>query len=307
MIYTVTLNPALDYAASVEELNIGGTNRTVYEKLLPGGKGLNVSAVLQELGIPSTAFGFVAGFTGEEICRRVREYGINTRFLKLEEGNSRINVKLKSGWPQTRGETEINGMGPQIPPEKLEELKGQLSEIGEGDTLVLAGSIPPSLPATVYRDIMEQLQSSGARIAVDAAGEALRSVLGLGPFLIKPNEYELGALFGLGPVNDRDGVVCLAGRLQRMGARNVLVSRGAKGAVLLDQNGAVHECGAPKGTVKNTVGSGDSMVAGFRATLERGGDYREALRLAVAAGSAGAFSEELATGKEILAVLGFME
>ena len=176
-----------------------GTNRTVYEKLLPGGKGLNVSAVLQELGIPSTAFGFVAGFTGEEICRRVREYGINTRFLKLEEGNSRINVKLKSGWPQTRGETEINGMGPQIPPEKLEELKGQLSEIGEGDTLVLAGSIPPSLPATVYRDIMEQLQSSGARIAVDAAGAGL----------------------GRGPVTDWYGVVGVAGRLLGMGARKV--------------------------------------------------------------------------------------
>lgn len=293
MIYTVTFNPSLDYILSVKDFQMGRTNRTRQEQLLPGGKGINVSTVLTNLGIENTALGFTAGFSGEEIRRRVEALGVRSDFIPLEEGYSRINVKLKDF-----DGTEINGRGPDIPGEQLEKLLDQLNQLAEGDGLVLAGSIPESLPDSIYRDILERLKGRDILTAVDATGELLVKVLPYRPFLVKPNNHELGEIFGE-RLSCREDVAPCARKLQEMGARNVLVSMAGEGAVLLDEEGAVHALPAPEGKLVNAVGAGDSMVAGFLAGWLQKKDYEHAFRMGIAAGSASAFSENLAEKQDV--------
>ncbi len=293
MIYTVTFNPSLDYIVSVSDFRLGLTNRTDSELLLPGGKGINVSTVLQHLGIANTALGFIAGFTGEEIRREVETLGVTSSFITLAEGVSRINLKLKS-----IDGTEINGQGPDIPEEAVEKLMVQLDQLTAEDTLVLAGSIPATLPDDIYQKIMVRLQDRSVRIVVDATRDLLVKVLEHHPFLIKPNNHELGEIFGV-TLSERPEVVPYARKLQEMGARNVLVSMAGKGAVLLSEEGRVYEAEAPKGVLKNGVGAGDSMVAGFLAGYGENGDAAHAFRMGVASGSASAFSDQLATRQEI--------
>ena len=293
MIYTVTFNPSLDYILSVKDFQMGRTNRTRQEQLLPGGKGINVSTVLTNLGIENTALGFTAGFSGEEIRRRVEALGVRSDFIPLEEGYSRINVKLKDF-----DGTEINGRGPDIPGEQLEKLLDQLNQLAEGDGLVLAGSIPESLPDSRYRDILERLKGRDILTAVDATGELLVKVLPYRPFLVKPNNHELGEIFGE-RLSRREDVAPCARKLQEMGARNVLVSMAGEGAVLLDEEGAVHALPAPEGKLVNAVGAGDSMVAGFLAGWLQKKDYEHAFRMGIAAGSASAFSENLAEKQDV--------
>lgn len=293
MIYTVTLNPSLDYIVTVEGFRPGHTNRTSSELMLPGGKGINMSIVLKNLGIDSTALGFVAGFTGKEIEQRLKDFGIRTDFIHLEKGNSRINLKLNS----VEG-TEINGLGPEIPPTAIEALTAQLAQLGEGDSLFLAGSIPATMPDDIYGRIMEKLSDRGLNLVVDATGKLLLNVLQYHPFLIKPNLDELGELFGV-ELHAGEEVIPYAKKLQELGARNVLVSMAGDGAVLLDENGGVYRAEAPEGKLKNGVGAGDSMAAGFMAGWMERGEYDHAFRMGVAAGSASAFSDYLATGEEI--------
>lgn len=293
MIYTVTFNPSLDYIVGVEDFELGATNRTSYEQILAGGKGINVSYVLKNLGFESTAFGFLAGFVGEEIKRRLSEEGIKTDFLMLEEGISRINVKLKN----VDG-TEINGNGPTIPEEQITALRTKIDQLKDGDILILAGSIPQSIPDTIYMEIMESLKDKAVKVIVDATKDLLFHVLAYHPFLIKPNNHELGDLFGV-KIETRDAVVPYAKKLQKKGAKNVLVSMAGEGAVLLDENGTVHMSEAPKGKVLNSVGAGDSMVAGFVAGYLEKNSYEYAFHKGIAAGSASAFSEQLATAKEV--------
>ncbi len=296
MIYTVTFNPSLDYILSTPSLQLGRTNRAASSYILAGGKGLNVSTVLYNLGVDSTALGFLAGFTGEEIERTITELGVKSDFIKLETGTSRINVKV-----QTDG-TEINASGPEIPADKLEQLLAQLDNLQAGDILVLAGSIPASLPVTIYQDIMKQLQHRGILIVVDAEKELLLNVLPYHPFLIKPNHHELGELFGTS-FHTREDVVPFARKLQEQGAINVLISLADEGAVLLDAMGGVHMSPAPEGELVNGVGAGDSMVAGFLAGWLQTGDYKQAFHMGLAAGSASACSENLATKEEVEAFL----
>lgn len=293
MIYTVTFNPSLDYIVSVSDFKLGLTNRTDSELLLPGGKGINVSTVLQNLGIANTALGFTAGFVGEEVRKEVEQLGVKAEFISLDEGVSRINLKLKS-----IDGTEINGQGPKIPREAVDALMTQLDRLGADDTLVLAGSIPASMPDDIYQKIMERLDGRDVRIVVDATKDLLLNVLGHHPFLIKPNNHELGDIFGV-KLSEREEVVPYAKKLQEKGAVNVLVSMAGKGAVLLAEDGSVYAAEAPKGTLKNGVGAGDSMVAGFLAGYGESGDYEHAFRMGLAAGSASAFSEQLATKDEI--------
>lgn len=293
MIYTVTFNPSLDYVVGVDNFRMGATNRTSGEQMFPGGKGINVSYVLHNLGVQSTALGFLAGFTGEEIKKKLTEDGICADFLMLAEGTSRINVKLRN-----TEETEINGRGPHIPEEQVKKLRDRLSALKEGDMLILAGSIPPSVPDTIYMDIMADLQDKGIEIVVDATKDLLMNVLTYHPFLIKPNHHELGEIFGV-ELNTRQEVLSYAGELQRLGARNVLVSMAGAGAVLLDEKGCEYMCEAPGGKVINAVGSGDSMVAGFVAGYLETKNYEYALLEGIAAGSASAFSKQLATAEEI--------
>ena len=293
MIYTVTFNPSLDYIVSVSDFKLGLTNRTDSELLLPGGKGINVSTVLQNLGIANTALGFTAGFVGEEVRKEVEQLGVKAEFISLDEGVSRINLKLKS-----IDGTEINGRGPKIPREAVDALMTQLDRLGADDTLVLAGSIPASMPDDIYQKIMERLDGRDVRIVVDATKDLLLNVLGHHPFLIKPNNHELGDIFGV-KLSEREEVVPYAKKLQEKGAVNVLVSMASKGAVLLAEDGSVYAAEAPKGTLKNGVGAGDSMVAGFLAGYGESGDYEHAFRMGLAAGSASAFSEQLATKDEI--------
>ncbi len=294
MIYTVTFNPSLDYIVSVDDFKLGLTNRTSSELLLPGGKGINVSTILTNLGIESTALGFVAGFTGDEIIRKVEEIGVRSDFIRIEDGISRINVKLKS-----IDGTEINGMGPDISPEKTEELMKKLDVLVPGDVLVLAGSIPVSMPDDIYSRILERLEGKGVTFVVDATGELLLNVLKYHPFLIKPNNHELGDIFGV-KLKTREEVVPYGRKLQEMGAKNVLISMAGEGAVLVAEDGSVYETPAPKGVLVNAVGSGDSMVAGFTAGWMEKKDYRHAFYMGVASGSASAFSEYLATKDEIM-------
>lgn len=293
MIYTVTFNPSLDYIVAVPTLGIGKTNRTSYEKRLPGGKGINVSTVLKNLGVDNVAFGFIAGFTGEEIKSRAEKLGISCDFITLLEGDSRINIKMK----QFDG-TEINGAGPVISAEAVEQLMTKLRGLNRGDIVVLAGSIPSSMKDSIYRDIMAELSEKGIRFVVDATKDLLLNVLQYHPFLIKPNDQELSEIFRV-PIRKRKDVIPYAMALQRLGARNVLVSMGRQGAVLLDEDGHIHMLPAPKGKVVNAVGAGDSMVAGFLAGWEQEHNFYHAFKMGLAAGGASAFSEELATREEI--------
>lgn len=294
-VYTVTLNPSLDYTVSVENFRMGYTNRTASEILTVGGKGINVSTVLKNLGIESTALGFVAGFTGREAERQLAERGIENGLIPLEEGLTRINVKLQS----VEG-TEINGQGPDIPLEKMTQLMERLSELTAGDVLFLSGSIPSSLPEDVYLRMMERL-APGVLTVVDVAGQGLVKALPLHPFLIKPNQHELGEIFGV-TLESRADVLPYAKKLQEMGARNVLVSLAGEGAAFLAEDGSVYESPVPEGELINGVGAGDSMAAGFMAGWLEKQDYGYAFRMGLAAGSATAFAEGLATGEEITAV-----
>lgn len=293
MIYTVTFNPSLDYIVSVENFRLGLTNRTSSELMLPGGKGVNVSTVLMNLGIENTALGFAAGFVGDEIVRQMEEMGVQNGFIRIEEGVSRINLKLKS-----IDGTEINGQGPVISPAHVEQLMKQLDRLGEGDVLFLSGSIPASMPDDAYQKIMERLDGRGVQIIVDATKDLLLNVLEYHPFLIKPNNHELGEIFDV-ELKTREKVIPYAKKLQEKGAVNVLVSMAGEGAVLIDANGDVHMAPAPKGTLVNGVGAGDSMVAGFMAGWLEKQDYEHAFCMGVSAGSASAFSEHLATKAEI--------
>ena len=293
MVYTVTFNPSLDYIVDVEDFRLGMTNRTCSEQMMAGGKGINVSIVLQNLGIENTALGFIAGFTGEEIRRQVAEMGIRAQFISIPEGISRINLKLRS-----IDGTEINGMGPSIGRAQLDSLYEKLDTLTDKDTLVLAGSIPASMPSSIYCDIMERLYAKGVTFVVDATKQLLLHVLRYRPFLIKPNNHELGELFGV-TLSTREAVIPYARKLQEQGARNVLISMAGQGAVLVAEDGSVHLTPAPKGTLVNAVGAGDSMVAGFLAGWQERHDYGHAFRMGVAAGSSSAFSRYLATREEV--------
>lgn len=287
MIYTVTFNPAVDYVIHTSEVEVSGVNRAESEEIYFGGKGINVSMVLNELGVKSKALGFIAGFTGDAIEKGISEMGIETDLIRLENGFSRINVKIKSG-----SETDINGQGPKIDSKALDKLFQKLDKLMDGDTIVLAGSVPNSLPADIYEKILERLQNKNVKAVVDAANDLLLNVLKYKPFLVKPNNYELGEMFGV-TIKTNEEIEKYARKLKDMGAKNVLVSMAGDGALLLDENGKTHICGVCKGTLKNSVGAGDSMVAGFIAGSEQG-DYEYALKLGTAAGGATAFSDGLA-------------
>ena len=296
MICTVTFNPSLDYIVSVEDFKLGLTNRTSSELMLPGGKGINVSTVLMNLGIENTALGFMAGFVGDEIVRELEEMGVRSDFIKIPEGVSRINLKLKS-----IDGTEINGMGPEISADKVQELMEKLDTLKEGDVLFLAGSIPSSMPDDMYEKIMKRLDGRGVMIVVDATRDLLVNVLKYHPFLVKPNNHELGEIFGV-ELKTRQDVIPYGKKLQEKGARNVLISMAGEGAVLVAEDGQVFEKPAPKGILVNGVGAGDSMVAGFVAGWMEKKDYEYAFHMGISAGSASAFSENLATKEEIQAV-----
>lgn len=293
MIYTVTFNPSLDYIVSMNGFEMGMTNRTTGEQIFPGGKGINVSIVLTNLGIENTALGFTAGFTGEKIEKETQKMGLRTDFIPVNNGFSRINVKLKD-----YDGTEINGMGPDLTQEDVEKLYAQLDRLQEGDALVLAGSIPKCLPDSIYSDIMARLKERGILFVVDATKDLLLNVLEYRPFLIKPNNHELGEIYGV-ELKTREEVVPYARKLQEKGARNVLVSMSGQGAVLVDEKGEVHALPAPKGTLVNAVGAGDSMVAGFLAGWTEKRNYEHAFRMGLSTGSASAFSEQLATREEV--------
>lgn len=293
MIYTVTFNPSLDYIVSVDDFKLGLTNRTSSELMLPGGKGINVSIVLRNLGIENTALGFAAGFVGEEIIRRLHDMDVTSEFIQIKEGVSRINVKLKS-----IDGTEINGAGPVIGNEQVEELMQKLDQLKEGDVLFLAGSIPSSMPDDMYERIMARLDKKEVQIIVDATRDLLVNVLKYHPFLVKPNNHELGEIFGV-ELKTRQDVIPYGKKLQEKGARNVLISMAGEGAVLVAEDGQVFEEPAPKGTLVNGVGAGDSMVAGFAAGWMEKQEYEHAFHMGIAAGSASAFSENLATREKI--------
>lgn len=297
MIYTVTFNPSLDYIVTVDHFKAGMINRTADELIFPGGKGINVSIVLKNLGIDNTALGFMAGFTGREIQRLLEEMGVRTDFIHVANGTSRINLKMRSDQ-----ETEINGRGPVIGSDDIALLYKQLDQLKEGDILALSGSIPSSMPETIYMDIMKYLDGRGISIAVDATKDLLVKVLPYHPFVIKPNNHELGEIFHT-EITSKDDVVIYAKKLQDLGARNVLVSMAGDGAVLVTENSEVFRASAPRGVLRNSVGAGDSMVAGFIAGYLRNRDYREAFRMGVCTGSASAFSDELATKEEVEALL----
>ncbi|ADZ85523.1 1-phosphofructokinase [Cellulosilyticum lentocellum] len=293
MIYTVTLNPSLDYVMHLDQMNAHCVNRSNKEEIYPGGKGINVSIVLNNLRIPNKALGFIAGFTGKEIENVMKQLGGDTDFILLDRGISRINVKLEAD-----KETEINGMGPQITPSDLKDLYIKLEQIEEGDFLVLAGSIPKSVPDSIYKDIMKMLANKNINVVVDATKDLLLNVLQYKPFLIKPNHIELAEMFNV-TLNSDDDIVTYARKLQEMGAQNVLISMGGDGSILITNEGEVVKISVPEGTVINTVGSGDSMVAGFIAGYLKTKDLKQALKFATATGSATAFSTWLATSDKI--------
>lgn len=293
MIYTVTFNPSLDYIVSVDDFKLGMTNRTSSEQMLAGGKGINVSIVLKNLGLENTAYGFIAGFTGDEISKRLDRAGVNADFIKADSGISRINLKLKS-----IDGTEINGAGPDISKENIESLMNRLARLKAGDVLVLAGSIPSCIPDDIYMNIMRMLDGRKVMIVVDATSSLLMNVLKYKPFLIKPNQDELGDIFGV-TLSTREEVIPYALRLKEMGAVNVLISMGGKGAVLVADDNKVYMAEAPKGTLKNSVGAGDSMVAGFITGWLKERNYEDAFKMGIAAGSASAFSDNLATMHEV--------
>lgn len=293
MIYTITFNPSLDYIMHVHDFSEGETNRSVKENIYPGGKGFNVSIILAQLGIPTTALGFVAGFTGDEIEKQLKLRNLNCELCHLDDGMSRINVKMKG-----KHETEINGAGPHIPSSKLEELFHRLDQLNHEDILVLAGSIPSSLSSSLYEDIMKRLEDKNIKVIVDATNDLLKKVLPYHPFLIKPNHRELEELFNTHIENQKD-LICYAKKLQDLGAVNVLVSLGKDGALLVSEDKHIYYCPSAKGKLINSVGSGDSMVAGFLGGYLLKQDYQEALRLGSACGGATAFSEDLALKEKI--------
>ena len=297
MIYTITFNPALDYISKVDNFEIGKINRTKEEKVLPGGKGLNVSTVLKNLGFQSTALGFIAGFTGKELKTEIEKYGIQTDFIEVKEGITRINVKISSDV-----ETALNGNGPIITEEDIEKLLEQISKFNNEDIVILAGNIPKGIKNNIYEIICSKLEKNGVTFVVDSTKELLINVLKYKPFLIKPNKEELEETFKE-KIETNEGVVKHAEKLQDMGARNVLISLGGDGAILITETKEVYYSKAPKGKVLNTVGSGDSMVAGFIAGYQKNRDYNEAFKMGIAAGSASAFSMNLATLPEVESLL----
>lgn len=297
MIYTVTFNPALDYIVRVEQFNVGEVNRAAYSEIMAGGKGVNVSLVLKNLGHESTALGFAAGFTGEKLVRDLKDKGCRTDFIFLEQGMTRINVKIKG-----QEETEINGEGPEITPVAIRAMMIKLERLREGDILILSGSIPKTLPEDIYEKVIVRQQGKNVRIVVDATKNLLKETLEYHPFLIKPNHHELGELFGV-TISNPEEALSYAEKLQQMGAVNVLVSMAGEGAVLLDEHGNKHMSPAPEGRLVNSVGAGDSMVAGFIAGYLETKNYEQAFRMGIAAGSASAFSEFLATREETMEIL----
>lgn len=296
MIYTITFNPALDYIMVVPSCRNGEVNRTESEKIMAGGKGINVSIVLNNMGVENTALGFISGFTGGAIENILADMNCKTDFIKLDNGFSRINVKIKSDT-----ETEINGQGPDISDDAVKKLYEKLDSLNDGDTLVLAGSIPSSLSDSIYCEIMDYLKDKKLNIVVDATKDLLVNVLKYKPFLVKPNNHEIGEIFGV-ELKTRSEVVPYAKKMQEMGAKNVLVSMAGEGAVFVGENGEVYESEAPKGKLVNSTGAGDSMVAGFLAGYIEKQDFMYALKMGLSAGSASAFSENLATKEEILNV-----
>lgn len=293
MIYTVTFNPAVDYVVHTDEMKTGMTNRSTKEDVYFGGKGINVSVILNELGVKSRALGFVAGFTGDAVEKGISDQGIETDFIHLKSGLTRINVKIKAD-----DETELNCSGPDIDEESVNILFEKLDKLENGDILILAGSIPKSLPADIYARILKKMSAKGVSAAVDATGKLLLNVLEYKPLVVKPNNFELGDMFGV-ELHGTDEVIEYAKKLRSMGAVNVLVSMAGDGAVLVDENDQVHVCGVCSGTVKNSVGAGDSMLAGFIAGYSEKHDYGYALKLGTAAGGATAFSDGLASGSYI--------
>lgn len=293
MIYTITFNPALDYISQVENFEIGKINRTKAEKILPGGKGLNVSTVLKNLGLGSTALGFIAGFTGKELKRKIEEHGIETDFIEVKKGITRINVKISS-----KEETALNGNGPEISEEELQELLNKIDKIKKGDIVILAGNVPKCIKDNIYEIICLKLEKNGVTFIVDSTRELLINVLKYKPFLIKPNKDELQETFNV-KINTKEQIVEYAKKLQEMGAQNVLISLGGDGAILITKEGKEYYKQAPKGKVVNTVGAGDSMVAGFIAGYLENGDYEQALKMGIATGSASTFSINLATKEEV--------
>lgn len=301
MIYTVTFNPAIDYVVWLDRLEPGSINRARQELIQFGGKGINVSVVLGNLGVDNRALGFLAGFTGQAVEQGLAQMGVQTDFIHLEAGVTRINVKIKG-----REETELNGRGPDIDPAALGQLFEKLDGLAGPDVLVLAGSIPASLPSDVYEQIMARMDGKGVRVVVDAEGELLSKVLRYRPFLIKPNNLELGGIFGR-ELHTQEEIRACAAALQERGARNVLVSMAGDGAILLDEQGGFHQIAAPQGTVRNSVGAGDSMVAGFLTGYLQSGSFEQALRMGAATGSATAFSDGLATRETVEGLLRQME
>lgn len=294
MIYTLTFNPSLDYVMNMNDFRTGALNRTSATSLRVGGKGINVSLVLKNLDVQSKVMGFIAGFTGKEIEKQLREKDIETDFIELAEGDSRINVKL-----QSKDETEINAQGPVITPADIEKLYEKMEVITADDVLILAGSIPKGLSEDTYIDIMSYMEEKGCTVVVDASGEQLRDVLPYHPFLVKPNLYELSELFGI-EITDRKEAMEYAIKVQEMGARNVLVSMGPEGAIFVADDGYVYDEKPPQGKIVNTVGAGDSMVAGFIAEYLESKSYEKALIMGLCAGSASAFSHDFATKTEIM-------
>ena len=297
MIYTVTFNPALDYVVWMDTLRPGEINRTQNEAIQYGGKGINVSTVLTALGVDNVALGFLAGFTGRALEEGLRSQGIRSDFIWLPEGLTRINVKVKGG-----KETEINGRGPTVDAAALRALQDKLDRLEAGDILVISGSVPAALSHDVYEQILARLEDWGIQFVVDTTRDLLCSALPYHPFLIKPNNLELGEIFGKTPTTDTEIRHCAA-QLQEKGARNVLVSMAGDGSLLLDERGGCYRLGVPKGTVRNSVGAGDSMVAGSLAGWLEKGDYAYAQRLGAAAGSATAFSDGLATREAVMTLL----
>jgi len=296
MIYTLTLNPSIDYIVGFDSLEIGKVNRTSYEKILPGGKGINVSIVLKNLGTDSCALGFVGGFSGEYIRNAVENSGVKTDFVTLGNGISRINTKIKA-----EEETEINAKGPDISANEIELLLDKIRKINDGDVLVLAGSVPRGFGKEFYAEIMKELSSRDIKIVVDAEGELLKNTLQYEPFLIKPNNFELEGIFGV-EIHSKEETIEYAKKLQKMGAKNVIVSLGGDGGILVSEDGNVFLTEAPKGKVVNTTGCGDSVVAGFVFEFENSKDYEKAFLMGISCGSAGAFSENLAQKEDVFRI-----
>lgn len=296
MIYTVTFNPSLDYTMRIENFQTGALNRTNYEEIRVGGKGVNVSIVLTSLGVPNVALGFIAGFTGDQIESGMKQLGCETNFIRLPNGFSRINVKL-----QEEQETEMNGMGPAVSSDDCDQFMMRMKMLHPGDILVLSGSIPTSMPQDMYEKILDIIDTDQIRVIVDTSSNLLRRTLAYRPFLIKPNLSELGEMFGRSLV-EYDDIVGCARHLQEEGARNVLVSMGSAGAILVTQDGQVFSAPAPSGNLVDSIGAGDSMVAGFIAGYLERNSMVDGFAKGLAAGSATAYKQGLATGEEITAI-----